>query len=169
MKKILLTLAVLLGAVVGANALTLKDAFEKIKAMPDLKGVVSDNVTDIKNGWAGSIPFQEADVTIKAHQVGGNQTAFYGGNIMELMSRLPENQLLLQGSNQQNLIYIYAQPVEGTDMSELLMVIDQAYQGRTIAILGNVANQTARALANGSITFRNEHTIVVNAPVLVCD
>ena len=169
MKKILLTLAVLLGAVVGANALTLKDAFEKIKTLPDLNGVVSDNKTDIREGWAGAIPFEDVSFTIKAHQVGNDQTVFYGTNIAELMSRLPENQLLLHGSNQQNLIYIYAQPVEGTDVSEVLMVIDQAYQGRTIALLGKVANQTVKFLSHGNISFPDEHTAVISAPVLVCD
>ena len=169
MKKILLTLAVLLSAVVGANALTLKDAFEKIKALPDLKGVISDNKKDVSEGWAGAIPFEDVSFTIKAHQVGNDQTVFYGTNIMELMSRLPENQLLLHGSNQQNLIYIYAQPVEGTDMSEVLMVIDQAYQGKTTAVLGKVNNQSVKALANGSISLPNELTAVISAPILVFD
>lgn len=45
MKKILLLLALAFGMAVSANALTYEEAFDSIKAMPDMKGVDGTEVS----------------------------------------------------------------------------------------------------------------------------
>ena len=45
MKKILLLLALAFGMAVSANALTYEEAFESIKAMPQMKGVEGTEIS----------------------------------------------------------------------------------------------------------------------------
>lgn len=136
MKK-LLTLFLLLAAfVANADALTLKEAYDEMSKLPDLKGIVSDSHNYRGTGWVESIPLKNASITYKAHQVGDGQTVYYGSKVEELSKLLPKEQLVPCGSNFQNLVYFFAHPID-KENSELLIMIDQAYQGQTVTdILG---------------------------------
>lgn len=168
MKKLLLILAMMITAVAGANALTLKEAFKELESMPDLEGVESNHWHDIGNGWLSSIPLENAEVTYKVHQVGNGQTVYYGSKVEDLAKQLPKDYLILSGTDFQNLIYFYANPID-KHSSEILIMIDQAYQGKTTAVLAKVSNQIIKALKAGEVKFTSTHKIVVNAPILVCD
>ena len=81
---------------------------------------------------------------------------------------LPKEQLVLCGTNFQNLIYFYARPLD-KDNYELLIMIDQAYQGQTITVLGTVNKNIVESLKDGKIEFTPDHQIKVFAPILTCN
>lgn len=167
MKKIVLTLAVMLSTALSAFSLTLKEAYDQIKALPDLQGVQTFSAIYEDNGWVSSIPFESAETTAKIHEVGDGQTVYYGSHVEELQRQLPKSQLALGAADYANLLYIYYNPVDGQN-SELLILIDQAYQGKTTAIYGKVSNQVVNALKAAKVEFTHTHDIVVWAPMLVC-
>lgn len=168
MKKIFSIFAFLIAAVVGANAMTLKEAYSQIESMPDLQGVKTGGFIDVLDGWVGAIPFETAKCTYKTHQVGNGQTVYYGSKVEEVSKNLPKDQLILSGADFQNLIYVYAKP-DDKIYSEVLILIDQAYQGNTIAIIGRVNNQMVESLKRGKVKFTADHQIVVSAPLMICD
>ena len=166
MKKIFSIFAFLIAAVVGGNAMTLKEAYSQVESMPDLKGVESGGYIDVLDGWVDALPFETAKCTYKVHEVGNGQTVYYGSKVEELYKSLPKDELILSGADFQNLIYIYARPEDKT-YSEVLILIDQAYQGTTAAIIGRVNNQMVEALKMGSVKFTADHKTVVSVPLLI--
>lgn len=168
MKKLFSIFALMFLMVVSANALTFKEAFDEINAMPILSGIVSGNKSDAGLGWVGYILMENGMITYKDHQVGNGQTVYYGSKVEEISKQLPKENLILSGANFQNLIYIYAQPIDNT-VSEMLIMIDQAYQGKTTVILGKVNNHIVDAIKQGTVNFTPNHQIVVNVPILTCD
>lgn len=166
MKK-LLTLFLLLAAfVANANALTLKEAYDEMNKLPDLKGIVSDSHYYRGSGWLESISLKNASMTYKAHQVGDDQTVYYGSKVEELAKQLPREQLVLCGNNFQNLVYFFARPLDKENY-ELLIMVDQAYQGQTVTILGTVNTNIVESLKDGKVEFTPDHQIKVFAPILV--
>lgn len=166
MKKIFSIFAFLIVAVAAGNAMTLKEAYSQIESMPDLKGVESGGFIDVLDGWVDALPFETAECTYKAHEVGGGQTVYYGSKVEELYKSLPKDELILSGADFQNLIYVYARP-DDKIYSEVLILVDQAYQGTTSAIIGRVNNQMVEALKMGKVKFTADHQIVVSAPLLI--
>ncbi len=168
MKKLFSIIALMFLTVVSANALTFKEAFDQINAMPDLSGIVSFNKSDAGAGWVGNILMEDIKVTSKLHEVGNGQTVYYGSKVEELSKQLPKSELVLSGADFQNLVYIYAKPIDN-NVSEILLMIDQAYQGQTTVILGKVNSHIVEALKQGEVKFTSNHGIAINVPILICD
>lgn len=168
MKKLLLILLFLGVIVANASAITLREAYEEMNKLPDLKGIESDSHFYRGNGWLESIPMKNTSVTYKVHEVGNGQTVYYGSKVDELSRLLPKEKLVLSGTNFQNLIYFYASPVD-KDNYELLIMIDRAYQGETITVLGTVDKNVVESLKEGRVEFTPNHGIKVFAPILVCN
>ncbi len=168
MKKLLSIFLLLAAFVANASAMTLKEAYDEMSKLPDLKGIESDNHYYKGNGWLEALPIKNVSVTYKAHQVGNGQTVYYGSKVDELSKLLPTEQLVLCGTNFQNLIYFYARPLD-KDNYELLIMIDQAYQGQTITVLGTVNKNIVESLKDGKIEFTPDHQIKVFAPILICN
>lgn len=168
MRRTLLTIALMVSIASGAFALTLREAYDQIEKMPDLTGVEKGKFSDILHGWLGAIPFDDASVTYKIHEVGDGQTVFYGSKVEEIAGNLPKSELILFGADYSNIIYFYAKPLSDKS-SELLILIDQAYQGKTTAIIGKVSNQIVDVIKAGEIKFSPDHKIIVNVPIMVCD
>lgn len=168
MKKILLAMSLLIVSALSAFSLTLKEAYECINNLPDLKGVEKIQSSDIGDGWLSAIPLEDAQITAKVQEVGSDQTAFYGDKIEEIKKQLPKEDLVLQDSDDSSLIYFYSKPYD-KDSSEILILIDQAYQGKTTAVYGKTGNPIITALKAGSIEFTENHKIIVNVPLMVCN
>lgn len=168
MKKFLSVFLVLAVCVVSAGAMTLKEAYDEMNKLPDLKGIVADSHNYRGNSWLESIPMKNASMTYKAHQVGNGQTVYYGSKVDELSRLLPKDQLVLCGADFQNLIYFYANPIDKENY-ELLIMIDQAYQGQTITVLGSVNKNIVESLREGKVEFTSDHQIKVFVPILICN
>lgn len=167
MKKLLSVFLLLFSVVTNVNAITLREAYNEMNKLPDLEGTVSNSHFYNGNGWVGSIPLNDASVTYKAHQVGNGQTVYYGSKVDELSRLLPKEQLVLSGTDFQNLIYFYARPIDKENY-ELLIMIDQAYQGQTITVLGTVNRNIVESLKDGKVEFTPDHQIKVLVPILIC-
>lgn len=168
MKKLFLTFALLFSVISGACALTLEEGYEQISKMPDLKGVETGKFIDVLDGWVGLVPFDNAKGVYKVHEVGAGQTVYYGSKVEEIAHQLPKSELILSGADYSNLIYFYARPT-GDKTSELLILIDQAYQGKTTAVIGKVDDRVIEALKKGEVKFTPDHKIRVDVPILICD
>lgn len=168
MKKLLFIFLFLAVFAVNASAITLKEAYDELSKLPDLKGVTSDSRYYGGHGWLESIPLKNVSLTYKVHQVGNGQTVYYGSKVDELSRLLPKEKLVLCGTNFQNLIYFYASPID-KDNYELLIMIDQAYQGQTITVLGTVNKNIVECLKEGKVEFTPDHQIKVFVPMLILD
>lgn len=166
MKKLFSIFLLLAVFVANAGALTLKEAYDEMNKLPDLKGIVSDDINYKGNGWLEGLFMKNVSVTYKAHQIGNGQTVYYGSKVDELSKLLPKEQLVLCGNNFQNLVYLYARPLD-KDTCELLIMIDQAYQGQTITVLGTVSKNVVECLKEAKVEFTPDHQIKIFAPILV--
>lgn len=167
MKKLLSILSVLLFSVMSVSALTLKEGFDKLNNSPELKGIVQERWNSTDSGWLGGIPIDSAMYACTLHEVGNSQTVYYGTKLGEVVSQLPSDELILSGENPQNLIYIYAAPIDAKN-SQLLILVDQAYQGYTAAVIGTVNNKFVEVLKGGKIEFTANHEIILSAPLFEC-
>lgn len=168
MKKLLSILVLVTVFMTTAGAMTLKEAYDEMSKLPNLEGIESNTHYYKGTNWLEYIPIKNTSMTYKAHQVGDGQTVYYGSKVDELSKLLPKEQLVLSGSNFQNLIYFYACPIDKENY-ELLIMIDQAYQGQTITVLGTVDKNVVECLKNGKVEFTPDHQIKVFAPILICN
>lgn len=163
MKKIILTLALTLLSVSGAFSMTYKEAFEDILTMPQLNGVAG--AKDSGSGWIDALRIDNATITYRAHEVGNEQTVFYGSCVDSIARKLPASELIIAGENVRNLFYMFARPVNPTTY-EVLILVDQAYYGQTVAIWGHINAHMIPALKKGEVKFGPGHTFSVNIPVM---
>lgn len=85
MKKILLLLALVFGMAVSANALTYEEAFESIKAMPQMKGVEGTEISGHND--FGSIGVTNGRLLIWDGEK-GSQTGVYGNAIYKIIGEI---------------------------------------------------------------------------------
>lgn len=166
MKKLLSIFLLFTVLAVNVSAMTLREAYDEMNKLPNLEGIISDSLYNRGNGWMESIPMKNASMTYKAHEVGDGQTVYYGSKVDELSRLLPKEQLILCGTNFQNLIYFYARPIDRENY-ELLIMVDQAYQGQTTTILGTVNKHVIECLKEGKVEFTSDHQIKVFVPILI--
>ena len=112
MKKLCLALLLCVSACATSFSMTLREGFDEIKQLPDLKGVVSDRWIDILGGWFDSIPVDGAEIVGKAHEVGAGQTVYYGSRVEEIAKSLPQEYKILSGADYSNLIYFFAERID---------------------------------------------------------
>lgn len=165
MKRILLALAFAAGCVAAASAMTLREGFDEIAKIAPPEGVTA--LTDIqpKTGWIESLPIEGCVVTGALHEVGNGQTVYYGSKVEEIAKTLPQEDRILYGANFQNIFYMYARAADG-DRYEVLILVDQAYQGKTLAVYGFVEKPMIQALRQGKVRFTYDHQIVISVPLM---
>lgn len=168
MKKLLSLFVLILISALSAYSLTLKEAYEKIKRLPDLEGVESVNSEIFLGSGIGFIPFEDVCITEKINQGNGKQTLFYGNKLTEIQNQVPRDLLILGGEDYQNTVLFFAKPIDN-NYSELLIMIAQAYQGKTTAAYGKVRNWVIEMLNISEVVFTLDHKIIVNTPIAIID
>lgn len=158
----------MLVACAGAFAMTFKEAYDEIAKLPPLEGVDRGTMTDVLGGWIDAMPIDNAQCSYATHEVGSGQTVYYGSAVEKVAKLLPPDEKILYGADFQNIFYMYAKPVD-KHTYEMLILVDQAYQGVTAAIYGHVNAQVVKALREGKVKFTYDHKIVVNVPLMVFD
>ena len=166
MKKVALTLTFILMVISGIDAMSLREAFDSIAKLPNLPGVSQGISIDVKDGWLNSLPLKKAMTVYKVHEVGSKQTIYYGSKIANIVNKLPQENLVLSSTNQENLFYIYASKLSDNNY-EILILIDMAYPGKTTAVIGEVEEPIINALKKGRVTLSRDE-IKVEVPLLIC-
>lgn len=167
MKKIILTFALLFMVVAITHAITFREAFERIAQLPNLPGVTEDITVDLENGWLKSLPLEKGITAYKIHEVGSEQTIYYGSKVAEIVNELPKEKIIRSSTNTKNLIYIYATPISDYNY-EILILIDMAVPGKTVAVIGEVQAPIIEAIKEGNIILEN-NKITVEVPLIICE
>ncbi|WP_297072519.1 hypothetical protein [uncultured Duncaniella sp.] len=151
MKKILLLLALAFGMAVSANALTYEEAFDSIKAMPDMKGVDGTEVSG-HNDFA-AIGVTNGQMLVWSGER-GSQTGVYGNAIYKLIGELPPSEMIQCKMTDSAIFAIFAKPVS-KDSNRIIIFSDSAYAGFTGALIGYISNDALNALRTAILIPRH--------------
>ncbi|WP_300507016.1 hypothetical protein [uncultured Duncaniella sp.] len=152
MKKILLLLALAFGMAVSANALTYEEAFDSIKAMPDMKGVDGTEVSG-HNDFA-AIGVTNGQMLVWSGER-GSETGVYGNAIYKLIGELPASEMIQCKMTDSAIFAIFAKPVS-KDSNRIIIFSDSAYAGFTGALIGYISNDALNALRTAILIPRQE-------------
>ena len=152
MKKILLLLALAFGMAVSASALTYEEAFDSIKAMPDMKGVDGTEVSG-HNDFA-AIGVTNGQMLVWSGER-GSQTGVYGNAIYKLIGELPASEMIQCKMKDSAIFAIFAKPVS-KNSNRIIIFSDSAYAGFTGALIGYISNDALNALRTAILIPREE-------------
>ncbi len=150
MKKIFLVLAVVVAAAFGAKALTYEQAFEAVKAMPEMQGV--DGTVISGNNDFASIGVTDAQLIVWAGETRDN-TATYGNKIYSIIGELPVSEMVQSRMAGSSIMAIFAKPVSA-DTNRIIILSDSAGAGFTGAIIGYINDYNLEALRQAIIIPR---------------
>lgn len=152
MKKIYLLLVMALGMAMSANALTYEEAFDSIKAMPNIKGVEGTEIS-------GHNDFRSIGVTDGQLLVWSGernmQTEVYGNEIYRIIGELPASEMIQCKMTDNAIFAIFARPVS-KDSNRIIIFSDSAYAGFTGALIGYISNEALNALRTAILIPRQE-------------
>lgn len=152
MKKIYLLLVMALGMAMSANALTYEEAFDSIKAMPNIKGVEGTEIS-------GHNDFRAIGVTDGQLLVWSGernmQTEVYGNEIYRIIGELPASEMIQCKMTDNAIFAIFAKPVS-KDSNRIIIFSDSAYAGFTGALIGYISNEALNALRTAILIPRQE-------------
>ena len=138
MRKIFLLIALALGLANAASALTYEEAFDAIKAIPNMKGVQGTLVSG-HNDFAG-IGVTDGQMMVWYGETGaGHETEVYGNALYRIMGELPASEVVKGMMNDQTMFVIFARPV-GKDSNRILILSDSAGAGFSGALIGNISD-----------------------------
>lgn len=150
MKKICLLLALVLSMAVNMNAITYEEAFNSIKALPEMKGVEGTVISDDND--LAYIGITNRELVVWSGEVSG-QTAPYGDALYKIMGELPAAELIKGMLNDQTIFVIFAKKV-AENSNRILILSDSAGAGFTGAIIGYIADPELNALRNSILSPR---------------
>ncbi len=150
MKNFCLLLAFVLGMAVNMNAITYEEAFNSIKAMPQMKGVEGTVISDDND--LAYIGISDGELVMWSGEVSG-QTAPYGNALYKIMGELPAAELIKGMLNDQTIFVIFAKKVS-ENSNRILILSDSAGAGFTGAIIGYIADPELNALRNSILIPR---------------
>lgn len=144
MKKIILLLILVLGLATGAKALTYQEAFDSIKAIPNMKGVQGTLISG-HNDFA-TIGITDGKLILWDNETGlDRETAVYGNTLYKIMGELPAAEIIQIQANDQNILAIYATHISADD-NRILILSDSARDGFTGALIGHINNKDLQTL-----------------------
>ncbi len=136
MRKIFLLITLAFGLANAASALTYEEAFDAIKAIPNMKGVHGSLVSG--NNDLGDIGITDGQTIVWYGETGaGHETEVYGNALYKIMGELPASEIIKGMMNDQTIFVIFARPV-GKDSNRILILSDSAGAGFTGALIGNI-------------------------------
>lgn len=131
MKKILLIFAFAVVVAVSANAITYEDAFNAIKAMPEMRGVEGTEISGYNS--FGAIGVTDGQLVVWNGERGG-QTEIYGNTIYKLIGELPASEIIQCKMTDNAIFAIFAKPVSNSS-NRIIIFSDSAYAGFTGALI----------------------------------
>lgn len=152
MKNILLLLTLALGIAMSAKALTYEEAFDSIKAIPNMKGVDGTEIS-------GQNDFAVIGVTdgqlLVWYGERDSQTGVYGNAIYKLIGELPASEMIQCKMTDSAIFAIFAKPVS-MDSNRIIIFSDSAYAGFTGALIGYISNNALDALRTAILIPRQD-------------
>lgn len=152
MKKLLFIFAMALGLTMTANALTYEEAFDSIKALPNMKGVEGTEITG-QNDFS-SIGITNGQLLVWYGEK-GMQTETYGNAIYKIIGELPASEIIQCKMTESAIFAIFAKPVTSTS-NQIIILSDSAYAGFTEAIIGYISNDALNSLRSAILIPRQE-------------
>lgn len=137
--------------VVSANAMTYEEAFEAVRAMPQMKGVEGTQLSG-HNDFA-AIGITDARLILWDNERGGKETEPYGNRLYEIIGELPVSEMVQGRMYGGSIFVIFAKPVSESDNS-IIILSDSAGDGFTGAIIGKISNSSLEFLRNAIIVPR---------------
>lgn len=152
MKKILLLLVMSFCMTVNAGALTYEEAFEAIKAMPNMKGVEEDLITGDNDFTALGIT--DGQLVVKdGETMFDNETEVYGNRLFKLFGELPVSEVIQAKISDSSIMAIFAKPA-GKDNNRILILSDSGGAGFTGALVGYINDRCLDALRKAILVPR---------------
>ncbi len=154
MKKIFSLLAIIFCMAFNVDALTYEEAFDSIKALPQMKGVEEELLS-------GSNDFLSLGITDGKLLVWSGQrnleTAPYFNEIYKIVGQLPPTEMIqsYMSSVTGSMLAIFAKPVFG-DSNRIIILADSAESGVTEVLIGYINNENLEALRNAILVQRPE-------------
>lgn len=152
MKKILFLLTLVFGMAISANALTYEEAFDTIKALPQMKGVQGTEING--NNDFAAIGVTNAELVLWDNE-GPKQTEIYGNAIYRVMSELPVSEIIQCKMTDSAIFAIFAKPVS-SNSNRIIILSDSAYAGFTGALIGYISNDALNALRSAILIPRQD-------------
>lgn len=152
MKKILLLLVMSFCMTVNAGALTYEEAFEAIKAMPNMKGVEEGLITGDNDFTALGITDGQL-VAKYGETMFENETEVYGNRLFKLFGELPVSEVIQAKIDDSSIMAIFAKPV-GKDTNRILILSDSGGAGFTGALVGYINDRCLDALRKAILVPR---------------
>lgn len=150
MKKILTLLAFMLGLSITVSALTYEEAFDTIKALPEMKGVEGTLISG-DNDFT-NIGITDGQLVLWDGQT-ASETSTYGNTIYKIMGELPPDELINGLLNDQNIFVIFAKHIDaGTN--RILILSDSARAGFTGALIGHISDSGLESLKKAILVPR---------------
>ena len=153
MKKILLLLALAFGMAMTANALTYEEAFDSIKAIPNMKGVDGTEISG--HNLFEAIGVTNAQLLVWSGEKGGSETEAYGNVLYKMVGELPASEIIQCKMTDSAIFAIFAKPVS-TDSNRIIILSDSSYAGFTGAIIGYITNDALNALRTAILIPRQD-------------
>ena len=152
MKKFWLLFMLAFGMTITANALTYEEAFDSIKAIPNMPGVEGTEVS-------GNNDFQAIGVTDGRLFVWngerGGQTGVYGNALYKVMGELPASEMIQCKMTDNALFAIFAKP-DSKGSNSIIILSDSAYAGFTGVLIGSISDESLNALRTAILVPRQE-------------
>lgn len=139
MKKTLILIALLIGIASGAKALTYEEAFDSIKAIPEMKDVNGTLVSGDNDFAAVGITDGQLVVWIGETYI-DKETEVYGNILYKIMGELPAAEMVQCRADDQNIMAIFAKRISA-DNNRILILSDSARDGFTGALIGYINNE----------------------------
>lgn len=152
MKKNLLLLTLAFGIAISAKALTYEEAFDSIKAMPNIKGVDGTEISG-QNDFA-AIGVTDGQLLVWYGER-NSQTGVYGNAIYKLIGELPASEMIQCKMTDSAIFAIFAKPVS-KDSNRIIIFSDSAYAGFTVALIGYISNDALNALRTAILIPRQD-------------
>ncbi len=154
MKKIFSILALLLGLAFNAEALTYEEAFDSIKALPQMKGVDRELLTGDNN--LKHLGITDVQLVVWTGER-DKETAPYFNEIYNIIGQFSPTEMIqsYMSSITGSIMAIFAKPVPASDNSNRILILaDSAGSGVTEALLGYIDNDSLESLRNAILVQR---------------
>lgn len=163
MKRIAALLMAVVALTVSANAMTYEEAFEAVKAMPNMKGVEGTEISG-GNDFA-AIGMTDAQFILWDNERGGNETEAYGNRLYQIIGELPVSEMVQARMYGGSMFAIFAKPIS-EHSNRIIILSDSAGDGFTGAIIGKISDSSLEAFRNAIIIPRPTGGMAVYLNVL---
>ncbi|MCM1076242.1 MAG: hypothetical protein NC411_02640 [Bacteroides sp.] len=152
MRKIIILAIIAICSIVSVKAISYEEAFDSIKAMPNMKGVKGTLISG--NNDFSALGITNAQMILWTGETGsGNETEVYGNSLYGLIGELPASEMIQARMTDSSILAIFAKPIS-KDSNRILILSDSAGAGFTGALIGYINDRDLNSLRQAILTSR---------------